>query len=42
MKGSNQNSERISEIIAVIDSLAFHTNILVLNAAVEAAREIKN
>jgi methyl-accepting chemotaxis protein len=37
MKGINQNSKRISEIIAVIDSLAFQTNILVLNAEVEAA-----
>ena len=32
------SSKKISEIIAVIDSIAFQTNILALNAAVEAAR----
>jgi len=32
------SSKRISEIIQVIDSIAFQTNILALNAAVEAAR----
>ena len=32
------DSRRIVEIIAVIDSIAFQTNILALNAAVEAAR----
>jgi methyl-accepting chemotaxis protein len=37
MKGFNQNSKRISQIIAVIDSLAFQTHILALNAKVEAA-----
>jgi methyl-accepting chemotaxis protein len=37
MKGFNQNSKRISEIIAVIDSLAFQTKFLALNAEVEAA-----
>jgi methyl-accepting chemotaxis protein len=34
----NQSSARISDIIGVIDGIAFQTNILALNAAVEAAR----
>jgi methyl-accepting chemotaxis protein len=38
MKGINESSRRISEIIGVIDGIAFQTNILALNAAVEAAR----
>lgn len=38
MKGINESSHRISEIISVIDAIAFQTNILALNAAVEAAR----
>jgi hypothetical protein len=33
-----QGARRITEIIGVIDSIAFQTNILALNAAVEAAR----
>lgn len=33
-----QSSRRIDEITAVIDGIAFQTNILALNAAVEAAR----
>src|SRR5690606_2524038 len=33
-----QEAQKISEIIGVIDSIAFQTNILALNAAVEAAR----
>ncbi len=38
MRGINQASRKIAEIIAVIDGIAFQTNILALNAAVEAAR----
>jgi methyl-accepting chemotaxis protein-1 (serine sensor receptor) len=38
MDSINQASRRISEITAVIDGIAFQTNILALNAAVEAAR----
>ena len=38
MKGINESSRRIAEIIGVIDGIAFQTNILALNAAVEAAR----
>ncbi|MES2992924.1 MAG: methyl-accepting chemotaxis protein [Pseudomonadota bacterium] len=38
MKGINESSKRIADIISVIDSIAFQTNILALNAAVEAAR----
>jgi methyl-accepting chemotaxis protein len=34
----SESSRRIVDIIAVIDSIAFQTNILALNAAVEAAR----
>ena len=38
MKSINDSSRRIVDIIAVIDGIAFQTNILALNAAVEAAR----
>ena len=38
MKGINESSSKIVDIIGVIDSIAFQTNILALNAAVEAAR----
>ena len=38
MGGIAASSRRIGEIVAVIDSIAFQTNILALNAAVEAAR----
>ncbi len=34
----NSRSKKISDIIGVIDEIAFQTNILALNAAVEAAR----
>ena len=38
MKGINESSQRIADIIQVIDGIAFQTNILALSAAVEAAR----
>jgi methyl-accepting chemotaxis protein len=38
MRGINDASRKISDIISVIDGIAFQTNILALNAAVEAAR----
>ncbi len=38
MKGINDSSKRIADIIGTIDGIAFQTNILALNAAVEAAR----
>jgi len=38
MKGINDASHKIADIIGVIDGIAFQTNILALNAAVEAAR----
>ncbi|KPF49290.1 hypothetical protein IP87_19685 [beta proteobacterium AAP121] len=38
MKGINDSSRKIADIIGAIDGIAFQTNILALNAAVEAAR----
>jgi methyl-accepting chemotaxis protein len=38
MNEISESSKRIGEIVAVIDAIAFQTNILALNAAVEAAR----
>lgn len=38
MASINESAKQMSDIIGVIDSIAFQTNILALNAAVEAAR----
>ena len=38
MSAINESARKIVDIIAVIDGIAFQTNILALNAAVEAAR----
>ncbi len=38
MQGIHDSSRKMSDIIGVIDGIAFQTNILALNAAVEAAR----
>ncbi|PIM53605.1 methyl-accepting chemotaxis protein [Roseateles chitinivorans] len=38
MRGIDESSRRIADIIGTIDGIAFQTNILALNAAVEAAR----
>ncbi|TDK59647.1 methyl-accepting chemotaxis protein [Sapientia aquatica] len=38
MEGIHSSSKKIGDIIGVIDSIAFQTNILALNASVEAAR----
>ncbi len=38
MEAINTSSTKIADIIGVIDSIAFQTNILALNAAVESAR----
>lgn len=38
MRVINETANRMSDIINLIDSIAFQTNILALNAAVEAAR----
>ncbi|BBI53713.1 methyl-accepting chemotaxis protein I [Vreelandella olivaria] len=38
MHGISSSSQKVTDIITVIDSIAFQTNILALNASVEAAR----
>ena len=38
MRGISDSSHKMSEIVSLIDTIAFQTNLLALNAAVEAAR----
>jgi methyl-accepting chemotaxis protein len=38
MQSIRESSHKISDIVTIIDSIAFQTNLLALNAAVEAAR----
>ena len=41
MEDINQSSQKIADIISVINGIAFQTNILALNAAVVAAAALK-
>jgi len=41
MRTIQDSSKKISDIIAVMDGIAFQTNLLALNAAVEAARAVE-
>ncbi|MFN4103769.1 MAG: methyl-accepting chemotaxis protein [Tepidimonas sp.] len=41
MREITESSQRITDIIQVIEGVAFQTNILALNAAVEAAKQIR-
>jgi methyl-accepting chemotaxis protein len=38
MQGINDQSKRIADIVGVIDAIAFQTNVLAINASVEASR----
>jgi methyl-accepting chemotaxis protein len=38
MRAISESSNRIEDIISVVDAIAFQTNLLSLNAAVEATR----
>ncbi|SOE98846.1 methyl-accepting chemotaxis sensory transducer with Cache sensor [Burkholderia sp. OK233] len=42
MRDINESSHKITDIVSVIEGIAFQTNILALNAAVEAARAGEN
>lgn len=42
MSDITESSRKIVDIIAVIDGIAFQTNILALNATVEAARAARS